>query len=527
MDIASARARVGNFFVSVRTKAAFFWARYRALPTWQQVTIAFVALGIVWGIFSLLNGNAAVETTNKSRSVVLKTVSELSGGVGGGDFIGTVRSMTEANILAQSGGTVRAVHTTLGSAVPAGFIIAEIDNASERASVLQAEGAYEAALAARTIAQRQNQNTNLSLTEAGISARNTYRSSFNALDSALHSQIDLFFGSPTSYGPRLLINPGLGPTFKLSQDRAQIKYDMQDWGNALTQAENKDPEQLLAEAQTKAQTIADLLLNIAAAANRRDSGVTEAQSAALITARTTVDAQLSAISSARTAYRAAATAAAVGKTQTESGAATASADAVVKQALGALRGAQANFEKTVVRAPLRGTVNFLPLRVGDYVTAFSHVATVAQNGSLEVVTYVSQADRDLLAVGSQVSLGTDKGTITSISPALDPVRKQIEVRIAALPGSTLVNGQSVHVGVTSTAPQALGPTTLPLAAVKLMTERRIIFTVGDDGRLAAQEIEVGDVRGDRIEITSPLSLDLMIVTDARGLVEGEKVTPVQ
>ena len=524
MDIRSLWARAGNFFVSARIKVGVLWARYRALRLWQQAVIALVALGALWGIFSLLTGGPAIEAANKSRSVVLKSVGELSGGESGGDFIGTVRSVTEANILAQSGGTVRAVHTTLGRAVPAGFIIAEIDNASERASVLQAEGAYEAALAARTITQRQNQNTNLSLSEAQTSARNTYRSSFNALDSTLHSQIDLFFGSPTSYGPRLLINPGLGPNFKLSRDRAQLKYDMQDWSDALAQIQTKDPAQLLAEAQTKAQTIADLLLNISDAANRRDSGVSATQSAALTVARSTVDAQLVAISGARTALNAAATAASVGQTQTNP--TVGSADAVVKQALGALRGAQANFEKTVVRAPLSGTVNFLPLRVGDYVTAFSHVATVAQNGSLEVVTYVSQADRDLLTVGSRVSLGQGSGTITSVAPALDPVRKQIEVRIAAAPNSTLVNGQSVHVGVVSVAPRALGPTTLPLAAVKLMTERRITFTVSD-GRLVAQEVEVGDVHGDRIEITSPISVDLIIVTDARGLVEGEKVTPLQ
>ncbi len=524
MDIRSLWARAGNFFVSARSNAGLLWARYRALRLWQQAVIALVALGALWGIFSLLTGGPAIEAANKSRSVVLKSVGELSGGESGGDFIGTVRSVTEANILAQSGGTVRAVHTTLGSSVPAGFIIAEIDNASERASVLQAEGAYEAALAARTIAQRQNQNTTLSLSEAETSVRNLFRSSYTTLDATLHTYIDTFFGSPTAIGPALLINSPPGPNDALPRARAAISNDMHDWGRALSSSQGSDAEALLADAEKNTRSISNILIELARATNQRTSNATSDQLAALATARTTVDAQLTAISAARSAYRAAATAAAVGQTQTNP--AAGSADAVVKQALGALRGAQANFEKTVVRAPLSGTVNFLPLRVGDYVTAFSHVATVAQNGSLEVVTYVSQADRDLLTVGSRVSLGQGSGTITSVAPALDPVRKQIEVRIAAAPNSTLVNGQSVHVGVVSVAPRALGPTTLPLAAVKLMTERRITFTVSD-GRLVAQEVEVGDVHGDRIEITSPISVDLIIVTDARGLVEGEKVTPLQ
>ena len=52
---------------------------------------------------------------------------------------------------------------------------------------------------------------------------------------------------------------------------------------------------------------------------------------------------------------------------------------------------------------------------------------------------------------------------------------------------------------------------------------RIVFSVGEDGRLVAHHVEIGEVRGDRLEILSPLPLDLRIVTDARGLSEGELV----
>ena len=50
-----------------------------------------------------------------------------------------------------------------------------------------------------------------------------------------------------------------------------------------------------------------------------------------------------------------------------------------------------------------------------------------------------------------------------------------------------------------------------------------MFTVNEEGRLVAQTVEIGEVRGDRIEITSVISPDLRIVTDARGLAEGQKV----
>jgi hypothetical protein len=125
------------------------------------------------------------------------------------------------------------------------------------------------------------------------------------------------------------------------------------------------------------------------------------------------------------------------------------------------------------------------------------------------------------------------GVITSIAPALDPTTKQIEVHVAVSGTATsLVNGQSVRIAfpgaVKSTKPTtstaaADVPVLLPLAAVKLSADKRIVFTVDGDGVLVGHIVQIGDVQGDRIQVLSGLSPDLMIVTDARGLSEGQKV----
>jgi RND family efflux transporter MFP subunit len=199
----------------------------------------------------------------------------------------------------------------------------------------------------------------------------------------------------------------------------------------------------------------------------------------------------------------------------------------VKTALGSLRGAQANLEKTLIRAPIAGQVNFLPIRVGDYVAPLTHAATVAQNGALEIVTYVSEENRALLAAGTNVTVeGTYRGVVTTIAPALDPVTKQIEVHVALTNGSGLVNGQSVRIALPNSAVAAAtstGPRLLPLTALKLTPSARVVFSVGADGTLVAHPVEIGDVHGDRIEVTSDIPGDLRIVTDARGLSEGQKV----
>jgi len=501
--------RVRAFFNTLPARARHSWKWYVARPLWQRIAMALVLAAAIAGLIFLLTSAKPEETADQSRTVTLASIGELSGTGSVVDLIGTVRSVTEADLLAQNGGTVRAVNVQLGGFVAAGSIIASLENAAERASVLQAEGAYDAAVAARS-AQ--------SLPDTKDEAVAEYRAAYTTLDTALETQVDQFFGDPKPVGPDLLIlASNAAEADNLSRERERIDGLMEAYAAKLGSAGSRDPLALLEEAESIARQVATFMARLAVAANGRDSRTTETQSAALVAARASVDGVIASLQAARSGYRAGS----VG--------ASASADASVKQALGSLRAAQANLEKTVIRAPIAGQVNFLPIRVGDYVTNLMHVATVAQNGALEIVAYVSEGDRDLLAAGTKVTVeGKSDGIITSIAPALDPTNKQIEVHVAVTGANDLVNGQSVHIALPDLAPQttvvaAAGPALLPLASVKLRAGDRIIFTVDADSRLVARPVEVGEVRGDRIEILSELPGDLRIVTDARGLSEGELV----
>lgn len=509
MKFSSIISRITTFFSLLPARAKALWTQYRTLKLWQQIAIALALAALVIGACILLGGSTNEDKAAEGRFVTLATVGELSGTGGSVDLIGTVRSVTEANLLAQNGGTVRSVRARLGGAVVAGSVIAELDNAAERAVVLQAEGAYDAAVAARS-AQ--------SLPDTQNSARDTYRTAFTSLDTIVENNIDAFFGAPTAVGPDLLIYPDSTTRATLSRERTRIETLMRTFEGNLASADARTPEALLSEAESTTRQVQAFLTQLAAAANKRDSMITAEQTAALASARTGVNGILSSISASRSGLRSGTVSA------------TASSDASVKQALGALRGAQAALERTVVRAPIGGQVNFLPIRVGDYVTPMQHVATVAQNGALEIVAYVSEDNRNLLVAGGRVVVDTKyEGIITSVAPALDPTTKQIEVHVAVTGASELVNGQSVHIALPDLAPVAEteiaeeGPVLLPLAAVKLRAGDRIVFSVGEDSRLIAHPVQVGEVRGDRIEILSDLAKDLRIVADARGLAEGEQV----
>jgi RND family efflux transporter MFP subunit len=526
---------VGAFFSFISRRVGNLWKRFRALRTRNQIIIGVLAAVVLFGALALARSGSSTSTPNDTPTVTVMRVADLAGNSNSVSVIGTVQSISEATILTQTGGIVRSVNTRIGSAVPAGFIIASLDNASEQAAVLQAQGAYDAAVAGRNITSLQSGNAQSAFAEAATSARGTYRSAFTSIDGALANNVSVFFGASTPVGPALLINSPDHDTF--SHRRAALTDTLTQWRNDLPNGDSTDPATLLNQADNVSQTVATFLADLSAAANTYGSGATAAQLASLATARATVDSVRASISAARDNYTAKKTAAQVGSQQSvSSDSSTASADASVKQALGALRGAQASLEKTLVRAPISGTVNFLSPHVGDYVGALTHVATVAQNGALEIVAYISEDNRNYLSTGETVSVEDNyKGIVTSIAPALDPVTKQIEVHVAVNGAANLVNGQSVHISfpnlVSTTASTAATSTAsstptlyLPLAAVKLLTDSRVVYSVGPDGRLVAHPVEIGAVLGDRIQINTPLSPDLVIVADARGLSEGEKVT---
>jgi len=518
-----------NLFTFLQRFTLRLWKQYRLLKPTYQWLLAGLLVVFILILLSLIRGREPEQGVSNTRTVTVGAVSKLTGNGGSLSLIGSVRSITEAKILAQAGGVVRRLNAELGGRVGAGTIIAEIENSSESASVLQAEGVYEAAQASLSISSLQSQNSTTSFEEAKNAARSKYRSTYTDLDTVLTRDVDAFFGDYTPTGPRLLINPG--PVDRLSQRRAEITDRMEVWQKNLVGSSTRDPDTLLQEASALTQEVYTFLVDLGRAANVSDSRATVAQLTSLASARASVDVFLASLSSARDTYNAKKTAAEVSTPVGLGG--TASAQASVKQALGALRGAQANLEKTRIRAPIAGTVNFLPIRQGDYVTQLNHVATVAQNGALEIVSYIGEGEKDAITVGMKVLVeGVHDGIITSVSPALDPVTKQVEVRIAVAPLSGLLNGASVRITL---APEALvtedislptGPVLLPLTAVKLRADERIVFTVSPLGRLVSIPVTIGKVRGSTIEILSPLPFDLLIVIDARGLAEGEKVETV-
>ncbi len=460
--------------------------------------------------------------------VTLTTASEVANGQSV-SLVGNVRALTEATVTAERGGRVTGVNVTLGQTIGAGQVIATLENAAERASVLQAEGAYEAALAASSQSGIGVEEARTSLRNAQNGAVSNVRSAYNTVNGTLLNSIDPFFSNPNGSIPGLKLN-GRGNTDTLNRERVAYQTSLPAWQqrtSSLTTDGNLEAEIQNAKQEVdKMIVLVDIFITLF---NDQSNGgaYTEAElqnfstsftsiRSNLIGTKSSLDSSLTSIQGAQDAIRRAEVAA--------SGGTTSAADAQIKQALGSLRAAQANLSKTILRSPIAGTVNTLDVRTGDFINGSQAVALVANNNALEIITFIGENEQSLLAIGDQVQInGNYPGVVTQISPAIDPVTRKIEVRIGA-ETSELTNGDTVRITKEASTTTTDTAIRVPLTAVKFEAEDGYILIVTDESKLAQVPVSLGPVRDSLIEITNGLLATDEFVVDARGLNAGDDVT---
>ena len=480
------------------------------------------------------------------RGVSLALVSDLSLNSSPLPLLGTVSSRSEASIKAESSGKLQRVYVKLGDYVSAGEIIAEFDNSGERAAVLQAQGVYDAATAGQGNAALSSNSAEvssgaaqLSLESAKTSALNAINAAYVSLDDAVRVKSDGAFRNPQTRDPQFIVNTSDSRlSISLPQTRATTEEALK-----AREAKNRTlttSSDLVAEldaVETETLKVKNYLDDLSLAFSHAipDASVTQSTidgfKASNGIARGGISGSLSAIGGARSALNASIAGSKVAAntlTQTNKGASLA-ADAGVKTALGTLQGAQSRLEKTVIRSPIGGTVNSLSVETGDFVPPFADVAVISNNGALEVIAYATENDAKAIAVGGKVVMNdTALGVITRIAPALDPKTKKIEVRIGIVKnGSELINGQSVRVNAArahNTGTNKAAQIKIPLSALKITPTGSIIFTLSASSTVEAHQVKEGSLMGDQIVIEEGITPEMLIVTDARGLRDGEAVT---
>ncbi len=479
---------------------------------------------------------ALVKNDTTPRKVIVASVAELSSTDRNFPLVGKVTSVNEAVIRSESSGRLTYVSKKLGDVVYAGGVIAEFENSGEKAALLQAEGAYEQAKASRNIASLNSGQAGSSLVDTKNQSVNTVINAYTTMDDAIRGKTDGAFVDPKFSQVKLLISvPDANLSTSLESERRAIEKML-----IYRETKNKtlsSASDLLAELDSvhgDAQIIKTYLDNLYTAYSKAlpDTNFSQSQldggRSNTQIARQSISATISGLVGARTTLSASITANKVAgsDSQAESSGSLATADAQVKQALGAYNAALSRLQKTIIRSPITGTLNSLSISTGDYIGSFSQVAIVSNNGALEVVSFVTEDDAKRIAVSSPVTINEIvAGVVTRIASAIDPTTKKIEVRIGIKDAkSGLVNGQSVSIAILKnkqnivTNPNAV--IVIPLSALKLSPYGANVFVISSTSSLVAIPVKEGAILGEQIQILEGLQGDELIVTDARGLKEG-------
>jgi len=547
---------MAEFFKKIR------WENFKSYLTRKNLIIGLATLVILasgaWAASKFLGANEEKEGEAEGvREVELASIAALSSDKGDIPVSGEVRSSSEVVIRAEAQGIVKAIYKKVGDRLVAGETIAILENSSQYSDLIRAQAALESAQASynkmrsgareeqRSISSLGVNKEASNLGESAVSLISTMKSTHSTADDVLQNRLSLFFDLNTTFPVFTLNIFDQEEKIYFGIKKKELDERVISWRESLNKlSANASSETLAASAETSRKNLEEIKAYLDRMAihvndltasgglsqttvDRYRSDISSSRS--LVTgAISTLNASLVAYNNQKAAYQAT-----VYQNQiVEKGERPedlATAAAMVKQAQAGLLAAQTGYNKTIIKTPITGTLNDMDLKIGDYVSPLQTVAFVSNNNQLEVVTYVTETEAKDLSIGNNVKLGEAEGVVTSISPALDPVTKKIEIKVAVTKNQDKVtNGQSISLSIgrinqeaTSTLPIP-SELMIPLTALKIEPDRNVVFAVSANGTLEAKPVTQGPIVGSKI-IIEGIDPFLKIVVDARGLKEGDKV----
>jgi membrane fusion protein (multidrug efflux system) len=181
-----------------------------------------------------------------------------------------------------------------------------------------------------------------------------------------------------------------------------------------------------------------------------------------------------------------------------------------------LRLMDAQFEKTLVRAPFEGVIGLRYVSPGAYVTPQTRIASLQDLDPMKVDFAVPERYVNRLHVGRSVTLavaGVDRrfdARVYAIEPAIDPETRSVIVR-AQLPneGRHLRPGAFADVAVViAEVPNAL---TVPsVAVIPELGGKKVMVVEG--GKAVARAVETGIRTDTAVEVTSGLKAGEQVIT---------------
>jgi HlyD family secretion protein len=192
-------------------------------------------------------------------------------------------------------------------------------------------------------------------------------------------------------------------------------------------------------------------------------------------------------------------------------------------------------EETKIVAPVDGIVQDRQVSPGTMVGPTTSVVTLVPP-AVEVAASADETMVGQLAAGQSASLQvnaypgvTFPGTVTAVSPAIDPKTRTASVRIEPQdPEGKLRSGMLAQVSVVTAAkPDALVVPRTAVSGNPAPGAKTTVLVVDASNRVHPQAVTLGAVSDTTVEITSGLTDGQSVVTGSTaGLSDGDTVSPL-
>jgi HlyD family secretion protein len=207
-----------------------------------------------------------------------------------------------------------------------------------------------------------------------------------------------------------------------------------------------------------------------------------------------------------------------------------SASGQLASARGKLMGAEAQLSYSEIRSPINGFITDRPLYPGEMASATVPLLTVMDISQIIAKAHISQNDAVLLRKGDKASIelaGAQEkiaGTVTLVSPALDPNSTTVEIWVqAANPTQQLRPGMAVQLAITvQTVRDAV---VIPASALlNANGDSAQVMVVDSESLAQTRDVKTG-VRGPQeVQIVSGLKPGEVVISEgAFGLQDKTKV----
>jgi HlyD family secretion protein len=200
-----------------------------------------------------------------------------------------------------------------------------------------------------------------------------------------------------------------------------------------------------------------------------------------------------------------------------------SAAGQLNSAKGKYLAAEAQLSYTELRSPINGVVTDRPLYPGEMASSSAPLLTVMDTTSIIAKAHVQQADALLVHKGDKATitvpgLESVPGTVTVVSPALDPNSTTVEIWLQAKNADQQLRpGTTAQIAITTqTVPDAL---VIPTSALLNPNGNKAqVMVVDSESRAQSRDVETGLRTDQQVQIVSGLKTGEQVITQgAYGL----------